>query len=64
MESLSHMLNLAGENGKLQGLKVSSSSLALSHLFFADDIIFFAKPTLEQAYELMSILNKFSLASS
>ena len=62
MESLSYMLKKAEAEGKIHGLKVTPTSPSLSHLFFADDIILFAKVN-DEVYTLIDILNKFTGAS-
>ena len=63
MESLSYILSKVAVNGKLNGLQVTNRSLVMAHLFFADDIILFGKVRDAKAYELVKILNLFSLTS-
>ena len=63
MDALSYMLNQAKENGRLQGIKLTTSSPVLTHLFFADDVVLFCNARVEEAYELKRILNVFSRAS-
>lgn len=43
MESLSYMLSNAIVEGKINGLKISSFTLAMTHLFFANDSIIFGR---------------------
>ena len=43
-------------------MHVTPRTQALTHLFFADDIILFSKVK-EEVYELIQILNTFSTAS-
>ena len=57
------MLKKDEVEGKIHGLKVTPTSLSLSHLFFVDDIILFARVNDEEVYELIAILNKFTGAS-
>ena len=56
------MLKNAEQQGRIKGLKLTPTSRPLSHLFFADDVILFAKVIEVEAYDIISILNKFSLA--
>lgn len=62
LETLSCVLNRLDEEGKSKGLKLSRNGPSLSHLFFADCLIFF-KPSLESCGILNQTLEKFSKAS-
>ena len=63
MECLSYLLSEAAANGKLSGLQVTTKTPAVTHLFVANDIILFGKVRDDEAYEMVRILNTFSLAS-
>ena len=63
MDALSYMLNQANENGMLQGIKLTSSSPFLIHMFFVDDVLLFCNSSAEEVFELTRILNLFSKAS-
>lgn len=60
---LSHMLIRAQEGGRIEGIQFASTAPRLTHLLFADDSLLFAKATEQEVYQLLDILNKFSLAS-
>ena len=63
MEALSSLLKKAKTEGRIQGISLARTAPRLSHLFFADDVIFFARASQGEAYELLHILNLFSKAS-
>lgn len=42
-DSLSHLLNAGALSGDFKGIKIKRSCSPLSHLFFADDYIFFCE---------------------
>ena len=63
MESLFYLLSEATVNAKLSGMQVATRSAAMTHLFFANDVIRFGTVRDEEAYELVRILNLFSLDS-
>lgn len=57
------MIKKAEEEGKMTGLKVARNAPAVSHLLFADDSMFYCKTKDEELDQLMSLLDKYSLAS-
>lgn len=59
---LSHMLLNAKENGTIEGVELSSGSPSLTHLFFADDSLLFAKAKDEEMFQFVWILNDYARA--
>lgn len=55
------MIDLAVQRNLLRGFQISSPRL--SHLLFADDNILFGEVTVQEAYQLRSILNDYGRAS-
>lgn len=49
--------------GQIQGIQIGNQGLILTHLLFADDALLFAKASLGDVYQLVNILNQYSLAS-
>jgi len=49
--------------GHLQGIQFNRACPKLSHLFFADDSIFFLKATVSECQNLANILNQYCLAT-
>ena len=62
-ESLSRFLNLADLRKEFQGVKMNSQCSSITHLAFADDMIFFGKATPHNAEFLASTLKKFLVSS-
>ncbi|KAL0744395.1 hypothetical protein Bca4012_085908 [Brassica carinata] len=62
-EVLSGLCNRAQEEGRLQGLQVARGSPRISHLFFADDTMFFLQANKENCASLKSILYHYEQAS-
>lgn len=60
---LSHMLIKAQEHNHIQGIGWGEQGPVLTHLFFADDALLFAKPSPQEVYQLVRILNLYSEAS-
>lgn len=60
---LSRLITKAHLNGSFQGISLASTAPALTHLFFADDAIIFAKDTTADISQLITILNTFTEAS-
>ena len=59
MEFLGHLIEQKCVAGEWKPLKASHENIGISHLFFADDLILFAKLE-EQTYEAISeVLSRF-----
>ncbi|XP_028120068.1 uncharacterized protein LOC114317531 [Camellia sinensis] len=63
MERLSNMINSKVEAGAWKGIKASGNSPALTHLFFADDLILFAEANVSNCHTIMEVLNDFCVMS-
>lgn len=63
VDTLSHLLIKAKEEGSLRGISLALGAPSLTHLFFADDAVLFSKAKEDEAYQLISILNRYSRAS-
>ncbi|KAM5573208.1 hypothetical protein ABKV19_012976, partial [Rosa sericea] len=63
MEKLSHLINFQVEQGTWKPVKISRNGLAVSHLFFADDLILFAEASLSQADVMRYCIDCFCLNS-
>lgn len=59
MELLSRMIIKLENDGDIQGIRMGISALAITHLFFADDILIFCKATVAQASKIISCLERF-----
>lgn len=59
MELLSSLINKKCEKGDLDKVKASRNGLGFSHIFFADDILLFAKANLENYETISDILEEF-----
>lgn len=62
-EGLTCLLARAEANGEIQGHQICSNASTVSHLFFADDSVFFCKASTEQAQVLKDILILYERAS-
>lgn len=62
-ELLSQLLLWEERNGNLNGLKVKPSALSISHLFFANDLLLFAKATSQEVGVINSCLETYMLWS-
>lgn len=62
-EMLVRLLKKAEDNKKISGLKVARRAPPITHIFFADDIMFYCKEKDEEIDYLVGILKKYSLAS-
>ena len=60
---LSVMLFRAQEENKIQGVKISRHAPSISHLLYADDLVFFFKATPEACEHIKSISHVFGQAS-
>ncbi|GJT41078.1 reverse transcriptase [Tanacetum coccineum] len=62
-EVLSSMIRKSVTQGYIHGVKVCRGAPTISHLFFADDSIFFSRATEEESCRLKSILDQYCRAS-
>lgn len=62
-EVLSHLLTKSTQARKLQGIKISNNSPAISHLLFADDSLFFTLANSKSAKEIKRILTVYEKVS-
>ena len=62
-EVLSGLCNQAQERGSLAGVKVARSCPPINHLLFADDTMFFCRSDRASCEALVSILQRYELAS-
>lgn len=60
---LYRLLSDANSLGLTLGLKLAPRAPTLTHLFFADDVLIFGRASLEEVYQIVSILNCFTAAS-
>ncbi|CAL1388700.1 unnamed protein product [Linum trigynum] len=63
MERLSHLVKAAVNAGTWKTIRISANGPALSHLFFADDLILFGESSMQQVSTIMQCLDDFSAAS-
>ncbi|XP_074305989.1 uncharacterized protein LOC141641217 [Silene latifolia] len=62
-EALSNLMRRAVENNSIHGIRVAPTAPVISHLLFADDSIFFARATVEEAEAINGILRQYEMAS-
>lgn len=62
-DALSYMLKEALSSNRIQGIKLAPGAPTLTHLFFADDAVLFARAKEEEAFQIINILNRYSKAS-
>ncbi|GKB64615.1 reverse transcriptase [Tanacetum coccineum] len=60
---LSKMINNALNNSLLSGMKMARECPVISHIFFAGDSLFFLKASIHECSKLISILDKYYVAS-
>ncbi|KAL6194708.1 hypothetical protein ACLB2K_035785 [Fragaria x ananassa] len=63
MEKLSHLITFQVEQGRWKPVKICQNGPAVSHLFFADDLILFGEASLAQAEVMRSCIDCFCLNS-
>lgn len=63
MERLSILIDSKCGEGNWKGIKVSRDSVALTHLFFADDLILFGHANITNCKAIMEVLNDFCIMS-
>lgn len=59
IEVLGHQIKESVSKGRWRGVKLSQSSIAISHMFFADDLILFGEASIAQAKTMASIMEDF-----
>ena len=64
MERLGHVINQVVTEGLWKPIKLAHHGPPLSHLFFADDLLLFAKASKEQIKVIMNCMNTFCVVSS
>ncbi|XP_026411087.1 uncharacterized protein LOC113306356 [Papaver somniferum] len=60
MDVLSKILIDAERKNEIQGIKVTTTSPSVSHLFFADDCLVFTRASIKSARNLENMLDRFS----
>ncbi|XP_057719433.1 uncharacterized protein LOC130933842 [Arachis stenosperma] len=63
VEIFTILMDKAKEEGRISGVRIAPTTLAISHLLFADDCIIFSKDSEEEVYQLITILNMYTEAS-
>ena len=63
MERLAHLIIVEVQNGGWKPLTVAKKEPKLSHLFFVDDLVLFAKASLDQVAIISKVLDNFCLSS-
>lgn len=63
MERLSHIISKAIECGRWKPVAVSQNGPKLSHLFFTNDLVLFAKATIDKMGTIKDCLNEFYTTS-
>ncbi|KAJ8767776.1 hypothetical protein K2173_020716 [Erythroxylum novogranatense] len=62
-EGLSAILSKYQAQGRIHGALVARGAIPVSHLFFADDVLFFTRATREEALQLKECLHFYETAS-
>ncbi|XP_025665275.1 uncharacterized protein [Arachis hypogaea] len=57
------LVDKAKDEGRISGVRIAPTALAISHILFADDCIIFSKDSEEEVYQLITILNMYTEAS-
>ncbi|GMI82239.1 hypothetical protein HRI_001893200 [Hibiscus trionum] len=63
MERLGHLINAAISSGEWKPFRFVRNGIPVSHLFFADDLILYAKALHNQASTIQQVLSTFGLHS-
>ncbi|XP_019163602.1 PREDICTED: uncharacterized protein LOC109159944 [Ipomoea nil] len=63
IERLSHIVQNSVNHGTWKGVRISHNAPNMSHLFFADDLVFFGEATMQQASEILRCLELFCSCS-
>jgi hypothetical protein len=56
------LITRAEQEEKLHGIKIAHSAPAISHLFFADDSLFFCRASKEEAQTIKNIITEYQEA--
>ena len=64
MERLSHLISVEVQNGGWKLLSVARNAPKISHLFFAHDLVLFAKASCDQVVIITRVLDAFCLTYS
>lgn len=59
LEFLSRMITKMDMEGEIERIKIGRSAPAISHIFFADDILIFCKASVEQTGKIIKCLENF-----
>lgn len=62
-EALSGLIRLREEEDRWKGIRVARGAPVVSHLFFADDSVLFAKASCQQSVDIVHILQMYGAAS-
>ncbi|XP_021839107.1 uncharacterized protein [Spinacia oleracea] len=62
-EVLSNMVRMEAERGAIKGIRVCRNAPEVTHLFFADDSIFFCRAEERNVEAITRVLNRYSAAS-
>ncbi|KAL8167727.1 LOW QUALITY PROTEIN: hypothetical protein V2J09_009226 [Rumex salicifolius] len=63
VEGLSGLLRVFERENHLQGISIARNAPSVSHLFFVDDCVHFARATCQQSSEIIPILHAYGAAS-
>ena len=63
MEGLGRMINIAKEEGRIKGLKLTQNGDTLTHKQFVDDTMLWGTPTVKEAKAFKQILQDFAKAA-
>ena len=57
------MISIGIDKKDIHGIRICRGARILSHLFFADDSILFAKASVQKCLEIANIISKYERAS-
>lgn len=63
VETLVHVMNKAGKEGCITGMRLTKKSHSVQHLLFADDSLFLCRKNLWECTELLHFLNQYGAVS-
>lgn len=63
MERLSHIINKVMHEEKYKGIRLSKGRLVLTHMFFADDLVFLIEANMEKIHIVKEFLDVFCTCS-